>query len=218
VIRTRGVGLGIAALAALAVVGVATAAPAQPSGDGERLLHDARSANAHQSYTGVLRVDWNDHGAQHHREAFTQVVDGEVEVGGGNRRVLSEGDQRWVGAPGDWVLVVGSDSSAAAPPRADTSWDLQTRPGPSVAGRATTEVVAADPASGAPGARFFIDTATGTLLRRDVLDSRGRLVRDVSFEAFVPLGAQPSPVHPRTAKTEEPASLASVPSGYEAPS
>src|SRR5450759_492774 len=217
VIRTR-VGLSIAALAATVVVGAATAAPAQPSGDGERLLHDAQTANAHQSYAGVLSVDWTDHGAQHHTEAFTHVVDGEVGVGGGNSRILSEGDQRWVGAPGAWALVVGSDSTAAAPPSADASWHLRTGPGPTVAGRATTAVVAADPSSGTPRARFFIDAATGTLLRRDVLDARGRLVRDVSFEAFLPLGATLSPVHPQTAKSEEPVTLRSVPSGYQAPS
>lgn len=216
-IRTR-VGLSIAALAAIAVLGAATAAPAQPSGDGERLLHDAQTANAHQSYAGVLSVDWTDHGAQHHTEAFTHVVDGEVEVGGGNSRILSEGNQRWVGAPGAWALVVGSDSTAAAPPSADASWHLRTGPGPTVAGRATTAVVAADPSSGTPRARFFIDAATGTLLRRDVLDARGRLVRDVSFEAFLPLGATLSPVHPQTAKSEEPVTLRSVPSGYQAPS
>ena len=217
-IRTRRVGLSIAALATFAIVGAATAAPAQPSGDGERLLHDAQTANAHQSYAGVLRVDWNDKGGQHHTEAFTHVVDGEVEVGGGNRRILSEGDQRWVGAPGAWALVVGSDSTAAPPPSADASWDLRTGPGPTVAGRATTAVVAADPSSAMPRARFFIDAATGTLLRRDVLDSRARLVRDVSFEAFLPLGATVSPVHPQTARSEAPVTLRSVPSGYEAPS
>jgi sigma-E factor negative regulatory protein RseB len=210
VIRSRRVGLSIAALAAIAVVGAATAAPAQPSGDAERLLHDAQTANAHQSYAGVLSVDWTDHGAQHHTEAFTHVVDGEVEVGGGNSRILSEGDQRWVGAPGAWALVVGSNS-------ADASWDLRTGSGPTVAGRATTVVVVADPSNGTPRARFFIDAATGTLLRRDVLDARGRLVRDVSFEAFLPLGDTLSPVHPRTAKSEAPATLRSVPSGYRAP-
>jgi negative regulator of sigma E activity len=223
VIRTRRVGLSIAALASIAIagaaiVGAATAAPAQPSGDGERLLHDAQTANAHQSYAGVLSVDWNDGGAQHHTEAFTHVVDGAVEVGGGSSRILSEGDQRWVGAPGAWALVVGSDSTAAAPPSADVSWNLRTGPGPAVAGRATTAVVVTDPSSGTPRARFFIDAGTGTLLRRDVLDARGRLVRDVSFEAFLPLGDTLGPVHPQAAKSEEPATLRSVPSGYRAPS
>lgn len=219
-IATSRVGLSVAALAAFAVVGVGIAshAPAQPSGDGERLLHDAASANAHQSYAGVLGVDWVDHGTRHHVEAYTHVVDGEVEVGGGTSRVLSDGSQRWVGSPGAWALVVGSDSTAATPPSADTSWDLQTDPGPRVAGRDTTEIVAADPTSDAPRARFFVDTATGTLLRRDTLDARGHLVREVSFEAFLPLGATLSPVRPQATKTEEPATLRSVPGGYLGPS
>jgi negative regulator of sigma E activity len=219
-IATRRVVLSIAALATFAVVsvGVATTAPAQPSsGDGEQLLHAAGTANAHQSYAGVLGVDWVDHGARHHTEAYTHVVDGEVEVGGGNTRVLSEGDQRWVGAPGAWVLVVGSHSTADAPPKADASWDLQTGPGPNVAGRNTTKVVAADLSSGAPRARFYLDTATGTLLRRDVLDAQGHVVREVSFEAFLPLGDTLRPVHPQATKTEEPVTLRSVPSGYQGP-
>jgi negative regulator of sigma E activity len=220
-IRTPPVGLALATLAmlaAVAVVAAATAAPAQPSGDGERLLHDAQTANAHQSYTGVLSVDWTDGVAQHHTEASTHVVDGEIEVGGGSSRILSEGDQRWIGAPGSWALVVGSDSTAAAPPSAETNWDLRTGPGPTVAGRATTAVVASDPSNGTPRARFFIDTGTGILLRRDVLDPRGHLVRDVSFEAFLPLGDTHAPGPPQTAKPEEPATLRSVPSGYDAPS
>lgn len=217
-IGTGRVGLAVAALAAFAVVAVQTAAPAQPSGDGERLLHDAQTANAHQSYAGVLSVDWSDNaGTEHHAEAFTHVVDGQVEVGGGNSRVLSEGNQRWVGAPGAWALVVGASSRAASPPSADANWDLQTAPGPIVASRATTVVVAADPSSGTPRARFFIDSTSGTLLRRDVLDARGRLVRDVRFEALLPLGGTLQPVHPRTTTADEPVTLPSVPSGYEAP-
>jgi negative regulator of sigma E activity len=218
VTATRPVGLALAALAALAVIGVTTSAPAQPSSDAERLLSNARGANAHQSYAGVLSVDWRDNTATHHMEAYTHVVDGLVEVGVGTSRVLSDDGQRWVGAPGNWSLVVGSDIVASTPPSADASWDLQTRPGPAVAGRATTVVVADDPSSGSPRARFFIDTATGTLLRHDVLDARGSLVRGVSFEAFLPLGDAGSSAYPHTAKTEEPTVLRSVPSGYEAPS
>ncbi len=220
-IGTRGVGIGIAALAAVAVagvgVGVATSAPEQPSGDGERLLHATTTANAHQSYAGVLSVDWRDGATAHHTEAFTHVVDGQVEIGGGTSRILSEGGQRWAGAPGTWALLARSDAAATAP-SADASWDLQTRPGPTVAGRPTTLVVADEPSTGIPRARFFVDTTTGALLRHDVLDARGGLVREVSFEAFLPLGETASPVSPQTAKTEEPIALRVVPSGYEAPS
>jgi negative regulator of sigma E activity len=219
-IAPRRAALSIAALATFAVVSVAvaTTAPAQPSsGDGEQLLHSAGTANARQSYAGVLGVDWVDRGTRHHTEAYTHVVDGEVEVGGGNSRVLSDGDERWVGAPGAWALVVGSDSTAAAPPSAGASWDLRTGPGPRVAGRNTTAVIADDPSSGAPRARFYLDTATGTLLRRDVLDARGHLVREVTFEAFLPLGDASGPVHPQVTKTEEPVTLRSVPSGYQGP-
>ncbi|HSO94587.1 MAG TPA: hypothetical protein VLV81_00955 [Acidimicrobiia bacterium] len=222
-IATHRVGLSVAAVAAVAAfavvgIGVASHAPAQPAGDGERLLHDAASANAHQSYAGVLSVDWVDHGARHHVEAYTHVVDGEVELGAGTSRVLSAGSQRWVGSPGAWALVVGSDSTAAAAPSADANWDLQTEPGPSVAGRDTTEVVATEPSSGAPRARFFIDIRTGTLLRRDTLDGHGHLVREVSFEAFLALGEAATPVRPRATKTEEPVTLRSVPAGYQGPS
>ena len=215
------IGVSIAALAAFAVVsvGVATTAPAQPSsGDGQRLLHDAATRERPPVVRGRGRRRLGrPRGTPPHRDVHPR----RRRSGRGRRREQPGPSARETSA-GSVAPATGrssSDRTAPPPPRrrptpAGTS---SRRPGPGWRAGTTTAVVAADPSSGAPRARFFIDTATGTLLRRDALDAHGHLVREVSFEAFLPLGDIPSPVHPQATKTEEPVTLRSVPSGYQGP-
>ena len=215
--RTGRWALGAAAAGAAAVLGLGTAAPAQSSSDAEKLLNAARTASERTSYAGVLTVTWRDRGQTHRSETYAHVANGVVEVGGGSSRVLSRGARRWVGAPGAWSLVLGPDVPVAAPPPADAHWGLRTAVGPTVAGRPTALVEAVDPRTDATRARFFIDRATGTLLRRDVLDPHGGLVREVSFEALVPLAPTAESSQPPGAKPEEPRTVPAVPSGDPAP-
>jgi sigma-E factor negative regulatory protein RseB len=216
-VRTGRLALGVAAAGATAVLGLGPAAPAQPAGDAGELLNAARSASEHASYAGVLAVTWRDHGHLHRTETYAHVADGVVEVGGGSSRVLSRGGQRWVGAPGAWSLVLGLDTPAAAPPPVDSHWDLRTAVGPSVSGRATTLVLVVDPRTDATRARFYLDRVTGMLLRRDVLDAQGRLVREVAFDAVVPLAPTGASLQPAGAQAAKPRLVRAVPSGYPAP-
>jgi negative regulator of sigma E activity len=216
--RTGRWAIGLVAAGAAAVLGLGGAAPAQPSSDAEELLSAARTAPEHTSYAGVLAVTWRDHGHTHRTETYAHVGNGVVEVGGGSSRVVSRGEQRWVGAPGDWSLVLGPEVPVGAPPPVDAHWELRTAAGPDVAGRATTMVAAIDPRTDATRARFFIDRATGTMLRRDVLDPDGRLVRAVSFEAVVPLAPTAESRQAPVAKPDEPRAVRTVPSGFPAPS
>jgi hypothetical protein len=208
----------VAAVAVVAAaVGIGRTAPAQPSNDAESLLTAARTASEGASYAGVLVVTWRDHGRLHRTTTYARVDHGVVDLGTGGNRVLSRDGQRWVAAPSGWTLVLGPDVPAQAPPSANARWDLRAAPGPPVAGRPTTVVLAADPATGTTRARFFFDRSTGALLRRDVLDLDGRLLRQVGFEAVAPFAsAAPTPA-PQHAASAEPRPLTRVPSGVHAP-
>ena len=216
--KTPGGPVGVAALVVVATaVGLGRTAPAQSSNDAEDLLTAARTAAEHASYAGALVVTWRDQGQLHQTVTYAAVDHGVVDLGAGASRVRSRGGQRWVTADGGWSLVLGPDVPADEPPPPHTNWKLRAVPGPAVAGQATTVVEASDPATGATRARFFIDRATGTVLRRDVLDPHGQLVRRVAFDAIGPIGsALPAPAPARAAR-DEPRPLSSVPSGDPAP-
>ena len=211
--------LGLAMLGVGVIVGLGPPAPAQPSSnDAETLLHTATTAATHLSYSGVLTVEWSDRGQMHQAETSARIVDGVVEVGEGAQTALSRGGQRWVGSAGNWALMLGPDVPAATPPRPDANWNLQTQPGPVIAGQPTTDVVVSDRRTGTARARYFIDRTTGALLRREVLDPSGHLVREVSFDQLVALGSVAPPPPPSHARRAEPSKLGSVPGGYDAPS
>jgi sigma-E factor negative regulatory protein RseB len=78
-------------------------------------------------------------------------------------------------------------------------------------------VSAVDPTTRATRARFYVDVGTDTLLRQDILDPDGTLLRQTRFEVLVPLPAAVAPAAPSSARPQEPEPLATVPSGYQAP-
>jgi len=61
------------------------------------------------------------------------------------------------------------------------NYDVYREQSSSVAGRRADVVVAYRPKDGTPAARFWLDEATGLLLRREVYDSRGSTVRASAF-------------------------------------
>jgi len=214
--RTRWASLGIAVATVATVVGLGPSVVAQPSSQGAQLLSAARRAASRASYAGVVVVSWRDGGTLHQSRVLAQVENGVVEMGVGDQYVVSLGGQRWVGSPGAWNLVLGPGQPSAPPPAIDGNWTLETAPGPAVAGRATTVVSAVDPTTGATRARFYVDVATDTLLRQDVLDAHGTVVRQTRYDVVVPLATRP-PVTPSGGHSDEPTPLVAVPSGYRAP-
>jgi hypothetical protein len=215
---TRWPALGLAVVGVGVIVGLGPPAPAQPSSSqAVQLLAAATTAASHLTYSGDLTVEWSDRGQLHQAETSADVVNGVVEVGQGGQLALSQGGQRWVGSAGNWALVLGPDVPAATPPRPDSNWTLQTQRGPVIAGLPTTVVVVSDPQSGTARARYFIEPATGALLRREVLDRNGHVVRAVSFDRLDALGATPPPP-PSHARRAQPTRLGSLPSGFDAPS
>ena len=215
--RTRWVSVGLTAATVAAVVAVGPSVVAQQSSQGAQLLAAARRAASRASYDGVLVVSWRQGGVLHETRAIAEVAGGTVQMGVGDQYVVSLGGTRWVGSPGAWNLVLGPGGPSAAPPALDANWTLQTAPGPAVAGRPTTVVSAVDPTTGATRARYYVDVATDTLLRQDILDTDGTLLRQTRFDVLVPLPVATAPTTPSGAHPEVPTALASVPSGYQAP-
>lgn len=60
-------------------------------------------------------------------------------------------------------------------------YDLSTAAAAAVAGRAADVVVAMKPGARRPSARFWLDRATGLVLRREVYDEQGRVTRASAF-------------------------------------
>jgi sigma-E factor negative regulatory protein RseB len=215
--RARWVSVGLTAATVAAVVSLGPSVVAQPSSQGAQLLAAARRAANRASYDGVVVVSWREGGTLQQSRALAQVAGGTVEMGEGDQDVVSLGGARWVGSPGAWNLVLGPGAPSAPAPALDANWTLLAAPGPLVAGRPTMVVSAVDPTTGATRARFYIDVATDTLLRQDILDPDGALVRQTRFEVLVPLPAASAPTTPSDARPDEPTALAAVPSGYQAP-
>jgi len=215
--RARWAALTVTAATIVGLVGLGPSVTAQPSSEGAVLLAAARRAATRASYAGVVVVSWRDDGTLHQSRTLARVADGVVAMGVDNDNVVSLGGRRWVGGPGAWSLVLGPGAPSAPPPSLDANWTLQTAAGPPVAGRPTSVVAAIDPTTGATRARFFIDVATDTLLRQDILDAHGTVLRETRFDVFVPLPtAGPAPT-PTGASPDEPDALGAIPSGYTAP-
>ncbi|MGN6246279.1 MAG: sigma-E factor regulatory protein RseB domain-containing protein [Motilibacteraceae bacterium] len=161
----------------------ATAAPATaPVADPRavQLLRRAAGAAAATSFTGTQMVStWDREGSA------SYVVDVDNEPGAGTSvRVHSSATNPdgagyttlLSGAPG----VGGAGASEEELGLLLDSYDLSVERGDSVAGRATTVVAASRPGAGL-AARFWVDDASGLVLRREVYDGVGRVVRAAAF-------------------------------------
>ena len=181
----------------------------------EALLTFTREASSKEPFAGVVEVRWTD---EHHEEHVVRVgarsVRGRFVVGVAEHHFIGEGFERFTSTAGDtdarWVEGQGRPA-----PLPGESWELEIGRRREVAGREATTIVARD--DGRVRARFAIDRESGQLLRREVLDKRGRVVQSVGFVKIV-TGAI-NPAVPATPKKAPPApeSLDAVPSGYLAP-
>jgi hypothetical protein len=199
----------------LTLAGALPQADAAPSSDnGARLVEQMRTAPDSLRLTGVLRLTWIDRGARKALTVDIAVDRGAIEITSGGARVLDEGRHTYFERGIGWSSALVEDR--AATPRADHHWPLRVESGPAVAGRPTT-IVEATRGDGAPAQRLFLDRRTGLLLRREVLDTHGRVQRSL---AFVELSIDDTAdvEAPSGVRTEEARPLADVPSGYEAPS
>ncbi|HEU4674394.1 MAG TPA: sigma-E factor regulatory protein RseB domain-containing protein [Motilibacteraceae bacterium] len=145
------------------------------------LLRRAAGAAGATSFTGTQMVStWDREGAA----SYLLDVDNEPGAGLSVRVHSSATNPQGAG----YTTVSGADNVASVGGSATgeelrlllDSYDLSVERSDRVAGRATTVVSAGRPGGGV-AARFWIDDASGLVLRREVYDAGGRMVRAAAF-------------------------------------
>jgi sigma-E factor negative regulatory protein RseB len=196
-----------------------TAPRASANDSPESLLAQSRTAAATHDFSGVVHVRWLTPRGVQTSNVPVSSDQGRVQVGLGSQMVVGEGLDRWAGPEG--AATLWHDAGPSQLPDPSAKWELSTVSGPRIVNRPTTVVVARDH-DGHTRARLYLDQATGLLLRREILDSRGRDVHDVKFVALSPVApkvaGQPAPPTPNTQRQRTDDHLSKVPSGYAAPS
>jgi sigma-E factor negative regulatory protein RseB len=169
--------------AAVAVVaGLVVALPggqATAGTDPEALLRRARAASATTPVAGIVEVRWRDgDGDLQTDRTGARARDGAYVVGRGGSIAVGVGGLRW--AAGDGVATRWGHVGDTDPPAPGSAWELAVDGSAEVAGR-RANVVVARRGDGPVRARFFVDRASGLLVRRDVLQRDGDVVRSVRF-------------------------------------
>jgi hypothetical protein len=185
------------------------------SAEAASLVDRMRDAPSLMEFSAVVRVAWRDHGKAN--DITVDITDdrGSIEVQSGRALVFDRGTRTYFKSELGWssALVEPKLSNVPAP---DHRWSLDVRRGPVVAGR-PTQLVQATRRSGTPAVRLYLDADTSLLLRRDVLDARGRVQRSLEFlqltVANTPALEAPTGVRARSAEP-----LDEIPAGYEATS
>jgi sigma-E factor negative regulatory protein RseB len=184
------------------------------SANAVRMVERMRDAPSTLRFSATVRVTWRDRGATN--DMVVHVTDdmGVLQVDSGAARVFDRGSHTYFKSDLGWSSALAEPDRSASP-APDHHWLLVVSKGRTVAGR-PTELVQAERADGTPAQRLFLDTATGMVLRREVLDAHGRVQRSLEF-VTLDMGTASQPQAPSGVTTRHAAPLASVPSGYEAP-
>jgi sigma-E factor negative regulatory protein RseB len=143
-----------------------------------RLLDRASMAPTKVSYRGVQFVSaWTTKGS-------TGLVVDVVHLPGAGTTVKSPATA-WTPAEQTHLAATGAEPSllggAATLRLLSNHYTLSTAAPGSVAGRPVDVVVATAPGAASPAARFWLDKATGLVLRREVYDESGRITRASAF-------------------------------------
>jgi sigma-E factor negative regulatory protein RseB len=209
------VALVAAALGLVAMSGVP--ADAGTPDRAEELLARARKVSSHESFAGIVEVRWRDDtGVERLARVAAWGVEGAFVIGLGARKTVGDGGERYTSADDQratrWEPVGGHPAPAPG-----ATWDLEVAGRRQVAGRPTTVVVARDD-DGRVRAKFSIDRETGQLLRRAVLDERGRAEHIVRFVTIITGNQEPPPLPvppvPGGTGVEAPRALHTVPAGF----
>ncbi len=216
----------VAAVVGLVGLVAVAALPGAQADDAVTVLDRARTATVREDFAGTVQIEWLDEGGW--RAARTKVsgAGGAVQVGEGARQAGGRAEDRWVAGLTGWQVGWDEPVSAAVP-SPSARWDLTVGTGIPIAGRPTVMVTATDPETGAARVRAYCDRATGVMLRREVLDRRGRVVRAVGFVEVARLGGVGSvpPTAPEATSrrsgsdgaSRAPDTVRALPEGFVAP-
>jgi len=206
----------VVTLSGVGLVGALHSARADStSSEAARLIKEMRAAPHAMQFSGVVRVTWLDRGKPNDITVSVTDHNGAIEVESGQATVFDTGTRTYFKSRLGWssALVEPEPENVPAP---DHRWTLRVRRGPSIVGR-PTQLVEATRANGTPAERMYLDADTNLLLRREVLDTRGRVQRSLSFLDLT-VAAGPALHAPSGVSTQKAIPLEDVPSGYEAPS
>jgi sigma-E factor negative regulatory protein RseB len=184
----------------------------------DALLARARTAASTHDFVGIVEIRWRTPQGTKSSDVPVSGDQGLVEVGLGSDMVVGHGLDRWAGADG--ASTLWHDAGPDQLPKPSTKWNLSTAAGPVIVGRPTTVIVARDH-DGRVRARLSVDRSTGLLLRREVLDAKGRTVHEVTFVALstvdktAPDGT--TPTTPQAVHERGSDQVKQLPSGITAP-
>ncbi|MEX2255149.1 MAG: sigma-E factor regulatory protein RseB domain-containing protein [Acidimicrobiia bacterium] len=182
------------------------------STDPADLLEQTRAASAGATVAGVVEVRWLDGETVHVGRTGAHARGGAYVVGRGDDVAVGVGGVRWAATEG---INTWNSDAGRQPPHPGAAWDLSLDGDAEVAGRPVTVVVARRD-DGPVRARFFIDQASGLLLRRDVLQRDGEVVRSVRYTQVATDAVAP-PVLVAPPDSRQPVSNDGVGDGFVAP-
>jgi sigma-E factor negative regulatory protein RseB len=193
---------------------IVTSTEAGADSDAAALLARARTAPQSETFSGLVEVRWTDEHGTHVERVGARSVQGSFVVGAGPDRFVGDGPLRWV-ANGTALAQAWQRPIQHRAPAPDAAWDVELGGTTTVAGRAATVVVAHDQ-DGVARARFAVDQKVGQLLRTEVLDRTGAVVRSIGF---VQLTTTASAAVPSVSGGggAAPVTLAKLPAGFVAP-
>jgi negative regulator of sigma E activity len=168
---------GTVAMAVLVVVG-ARGAQADDGDAARALLDRAHEAAADQEFDGSVMVEWTDGDHRLERTISVEARDGLLNLG--DDRLVSAGTRRLLRTESGWRLL-WTGAPKGSDPNPSRKYRFTVKDDASVADRAATKVTIRRSGSDDVRERMFFDDATGMLLRRDQVDSDGKLVRRFAF-------------------------------------
>jgi sigma-E factor negative regulatory protein RseB len=162
----------------LLVVGVAAGADGSTEeSEWAEVIEEARTQMRARAFEGVVVVEWQDVDGPHRTEVQVRQHDGRVEVVGVDRK--AEGDASSVMLDGQAWTSLGGSAGAATVELTRGKYRINRSRGPTIAGYPTTRYEATR--DGRAVERVYVGRDAGFVLRREVFDEEGEVVRAVSF-------------------------------------
>lgn len=179
----------------------ATSFAASEDDSGVELLARAREAATSYDFTGEVMVEWRDDGRVQRERVPVRERRGVLRVGK-ERTIIGAGDDRLMARDGVWKRLWAGPSGSAGTELAvvdpERKYALTVTDGPRTVGRDTTLIEVGR--GGRVSERFVVDDVSGLLLRREQVDTRGRVERAVRFvelSELTPTSASPTVTRPR---------------------